>query len=71
MLACLVLLVGVHALLEDGVDVELLPLEVDSLALEVLIDNLLLLPDDLGLARDLLQKHLHHVHLAQSQVVHL
>ena len=48
----------------------MLPLEVDSLTFEVVVDNLLLFADHLGLARDLLEKDLHKIHLAKSQRVH-
>ena len=39
-------------------------LEEDSLALQVIVNDLLLLADDLGAARDLLEQYLHHVHLS-------
>ena len=35
------------------------------------MDDLLLFADDLRAARDLLEKDLHHVHLAHGQALHL
>jgi len=48
-----------------------LALKVNPLALEVVVDDFLLLADHLGLAGDFLQQDLHHVHLAEAQVLHL
>ena len=46
-------------------------LQIYSLALEVIINDLLLFADDFRTARDLLKQDLHHVHLAHGQACHL
>ena len=63
-------LATIEALANDLHQIEVGVLQEDPLALEVVIDDLLLLADDLGAARDLLQQDLHHVHLTDGQAVH-
>lgn len=67
----LALLIGLNALLKHLHDVKSLFFKENSLSLEVLIDNFLLLSNDFRLAGNLLQKNLHHIHLAESKRVHL
>jgi len=56
---------------QHGHQIKLFRFQVDSLALQVVVHDPLLLADDFGAARDLLQQDLHHVHLANGQAVHL
>ena len=71
LLSCLALFIGMYALLQDWLDIEPIFLEVDSFSLQIVIHNFLLLANYLGLARDFLEKNLHHVHLTQCKRVHL
>ena len=65
------LLRDLKTLTEDGHQVEAIALQVDPLPLEIVIDELLLLANDLAAAAYLLQQDLHHVHLADGQILHL
>ena len=57
--------------MKHGHQVEALPLQIDSLSLQVVIDKFLLLADHFTSARNLLQQDLHHIHLAEGQALHL
>ena len=63
-------LATIEALANDLHQVEVGVLQEDPLALEVVIDDLLLLADDLRAARYFLQEDLHHVHLADRETLH-